>query len=198
MTMIQKALFVSAFTTMAAGFRPASFPFLHHSSKFFLQETLLTMNSSNEPDFDEPLSVMFQRGVVLQRMGDYESALSEYEMFVEAAKQCDVSPQKYAEVHGNIGAVHMKRRDGVAARRHFEEALRHREIGSTHVNLALLTLKEGSTTSDPSKGFGALKAAETHCRRAIALDDDSRSGATATKLLSDIEGMIEQAAKGSR
>ena len=41
----------------------------------------------------------------------------------------------------------------------FNLALKFRELGSAHVNLALLALAEGSTSNDPRDGIKALKEA---------------------------------------
>jgi tetratricopeptide (TPR) repeat protein len=142
---------------------------------------------------DEPLSARFQRAVVLQRSGDHLSALKEYQTFVKAAEQCELSPSTYAEVHGNIGAIYTKLRQIDEAKKHFKIALSYREIGSAHVNLALLTLSEGQTSSDPSDGIKALKTAREHCRKAADLNDDVNSVNTAKKLLRDIETMLQSA-----
>lgn len=142
---------------------------------------------------DEPLSARFQRAVVLQRAGDHQSALREYQTFIKAAEQCDVSPEMYAEVHVNIGAVYSKLGDRGEARRNFEIALRYRQLGSAHVNLALLALAEGRMVRDPREGVKALKEAEGHCRKAVELDDDDRCVIGATRLLNDIGNMLVQA-----
>ena len=142
---------------------------------------------------DEPLSSRFQRAVVLQRAGDHMSALKEYQTFVKAAEQCEVSPATYAEVHGNIGAIYTKLKQKVEARKNFEIALNYREIGSAHVNLALLTLAEGQLSSDPRVGLRALNEAKEHCRKAVELDDDINSVNGATRLLGDIEKMLQRA-----
>ena len=142
---------------------------------------------------DEPLSSRFQRAVVLQRSGDHLSALKEYQTFVKAAEQCELSPSTYAEVHGNIGAIYTKLRQIDEAKKHFKIALSYREIGSAHVNLALLALSEGQTSSDPNDGIQALKTAREHCRKAADLNDDVNSVNTANKLLGDIEIMLQRA-----
>lgn len=141
---------------------------------------------------DEPLSSKFQRAVVLQRAGDYSSALEEYETFVKAAKSCNVSPEKYAEVHVNMGAVYMKLGKRKEAKTNFEVALMYRQIGNAHVNLALLTLAEGQKSVDPADGMKALKEAEEHCRIAVDLNEDSYSFQRASTLLVDIEKMLAQ------
>jgi tetratricopeptide (TPR) repeat protein len=92
---------------------------------------------------DEPLSSRFQRAVVLQRAGDHRSALTEYQTFIKAAESCDVSPELYAEVHVNMGAIYTKLKDRNKAKQNFQKALFHRQLGSAHVNLALLALADG-------------------------------------------------------
>lgn len=141
---------------------------------------------------EEPLSVIFQRAVVLQRSGESDEALKDYDLFIKAAKQCDVSPEMYAEVHVNIGAVYFKENNTVLARHHFEQALKHRQVGTAYVNLALIALKEGSKTMNPRAGMSALREAKNQCVKAIELGDSPQSNAMATDLLEKIEGMMEK------
>jgi len=142
---------------------------------------------------DEPLSARFRRAVVLQRAGEYNSALKEYEIFVKAAEQCEISPSTYSEVRVNMGAIYTKLKRREEARKNFKIALQYREIGSAHVNLALLVLAEGQQSSDPRVGIRALKEAEEHCRKAVELNDDVHSVNGATRLLGDIKKMLSQA-----
>lgn len=167
---------------------------------------------------DEPLSFRFQRAVVLQRAGEYTDALQEYQMFVKAAESCNVSPELYAEVHVNMGAIFMKWKNWSEARTNFEKALNYREdnnMASAHVNLALLTLAEGrqqaamSSSSSLSQASSqkemndisrqCLKQAWGHCKQALSSvnqdDDDMVHSATrmaATRLMRDIEAMLKQ------
>ncbi len=141
---------------------------------------------------DEPLSARFQRAVVLQRAGDHTSALKEYETFVKAAEQCEISPSTYAEVRVNMGAIYAKLRRREEARESFEIALKYRDIGSAHVNLALLILAEGQQSTDPRVGIRALNEAKEHCETAVELNDDVHSVNGATRLLGDIEKMLSQ------
>ena len=141
---------------------------------------------------DEPLSSRFQRAVVLQRAGDHISALKEYETFIKAAESCDVSPELYAEVHVNMGAIYTKLKDRNEARDNFQKALRYRELGSAHVNLALLALADGQMSRDPSDGIKALKEARMHCLQALEIDDDVHSMNGARRLLKDVENMLQQ------
>ena len=141
---------------------------------------------------DEPLSARFQRAVVLQRAGDHMLALKEYQTFVKAAEQCDVSPSTYAEVYVNMGAVYTKLREKKEARKCFESALQYREIGNAHVNLALLVLSEGQSSLDPRDGMKALNLAKEHCSKAVELNDDVHSVNGATRLLGDIEKMFDE------
>jgi tetratricopeptide (TPR) repeat protein len=156
-------------------------------------------NNSNvrnvELDKEEPLSVLFQRAVALHRAGELEEALGTYELFLKAAKQCNVSPDMYAEIHVNIGAIKLKQPDqATAAKSSFETALKYRSnLGTAHVNLALLILKELSTITDATQALRALQDAKTHCEEAIySTDNDARSMAAATKIMQDIDGMISQ------
>ena len=57
----------------------------------------------------EPLNRIFQRAVVLQRMGDRSGCLREYEKFITVANVHDVDPMLYAEVHVNVGAIYAMR-----------------------------------------------------------------------------------------
>lgn len=164
---------------------------------------------------DEPLSFRFQRAVVLQRAGEYTDALQEYQMFVKAAESCNVSPELYAEVHVNMGAIFMKWKNWSEARTNFEKALNYREdnMASAHVNLALLILAEGrqqaamssSSLSQASSqkemndiSRQCLKQAWGHCEQALSSvkqDDDmvhSATRMTATRIMTDIEAMLKQ------
>lgn len=148
-------------------------------------------------DGEEPLSAMFQRAVVLQRAGNHEDALVIYERFVKAAKQCDVSPVLYAEVHVNMGAAHLKQKNAALAKFHFEQALKYRSVDTAHVNLALLALQEGSRISDPNKGIAALTNAKWHCEQALQLKKKGKDNSsnpqtqtTAMHLLEDIQRMF--------
>jgi len=149
---------------------------------------------------DESLLLRFQRAVVLQRAGQYNDALREYQTFVKAAESCNVSPEMYAEVHVNMGAIYMKLKDWTKARNNFKRAIDHRRRGkddddddennvrsaaSAHVNLALCLLAErqelslkgaaGATTGgtsalDRSRDVSALQEARYHCQRAMEED----------------------------
>jgi len=104
-----------------------------------------------------------------------------------------VSPELYAEVHVNVGAIYFQKRgDLVRAREHFETALRYRDLGSCRVNMALLALREGRRSGSAGDVVGreALVEAQGHCRRAIELEDDLRSVDGARRLLGDIEKML--------
>ena len=153
---------------------------------------------------DEPLSSRFQRAVVLQRAGDHMSALNEYQIFVKAAEQCDVSPAMYAEVLINMGAIYFsKLKDKQKARQQFETALTYRDIGSAHVNLALLTLSESQfQSSNPNTGVNiaedALLTARDHCTQAIQLNDNINTVNGATRLLNDIEAMLQNTQSQSK
>jgi tetratricopeptide (TPR) repeat protein len=131
-------------------------------------------------DNEEPLSVIFQRAVVLQRSGDHESALKEYQFFIKAAEGCDVSPSMYAEVHVNIGAVYAKDNANLElAKHHFELAIGYRpdNMGTAYVNLALLALRKGSSigADNPEIGIQCLEEAESYLNFAINQKDDSNN-----------------------
>jgi tetratricopeptide (TPR) repeat protein len=129
---------------------------------------------------------------MLQRSGDHEAALKEYDMFIKAAKSLDVSPERYSEVHINIGAAQIKNRNMEEAKYHFEQALGYRQIGKAYVNLAVLALQKASMTMDPSEGIAALQEAKIHCEKALALNDDRQSTVTANRLIDDIDRMLQQ------
>eukprot|EP00977_Amphora_coffeiformis_P019333 scaffold7168_cov182-Amphora_coffeaeformis.AAC.2 len=141
---------------------------------------------------EEPLSVMFQRAVVCQRAGNYEEALKEYKLILQAAQQCDVAPDKYAEVHGNLGALYLRNKDVARAKFHFQTALEHRPMGTVHVNLAVLLLQELSTVQDKTLGLEILAKAQRHCQDALALPEDGREHTVATRLLQDMDKMMSQ------
>jgi len=176
----------STITTTSRAPPNHSYPYLCRGHKMSYDDDGMTLAD------DEPLSSRFQRAVVLQRAGDHESALREYQLFVKAAEQCDVSPDLYAEVRVNMGAVFMKIKDRYEAKRNFELALQLRDMGSAHVNLALLALAEGQMSNDPRDGVRALKEAEGHCRKAVDLNDDVNAVNGATRLLGDIGKMLDQ------
>ena len=122
---------------------------------------------------EEPLSVIFQRGLILQRSGQYTQALQEYKFFVKAAEQCDVPAAMYAEVHVNMGAVYLRQQQQQQntntnttttkntttttnqhhrdrAKHHFLVAIQSRPLRTAYVNLALLLLQEGTSSSSSS------------------------------------------------
>lgn len=150
-----------------------------------------------ELDNDEPLSLMFRRGVVLQRSGELDQALKEYDLFLKAAQQCDVDAYKYAEVHVNMGAIHLRQKAPEQAKYHFGEALKHRQLGTAHVNLAVLTLQEASSSTSPQRGLDCVNNARNHCVEAIRLFEDEggqeASAGAAARLLGDIDKMLQQA-----
>jgi len=145
---------------------------------------------------EEPLSVTFNRAVVLQRSGDHEAALEKYQFFIRAAEGCDVSPSMYAEVHVNIGAVYAKNNHNLElAKHHFELAIGYRPVGTAYVNLALLLLRKGSSigADDPTIGMKCLEEAQSYLKSAIDLNDsDRQSKTTAVRLLEDVDVIMRQ------
>lgn len=161
------------------------------SSNRFNFSCFLSRNNDVVLADDEPLSARFQRAVVLQRAGDHMGALKEYETFIKAAESCDVDQEAFAEVHVNVGAINFKLKNMAEAKRNFQKALSFREMGSAHINLALLALAEGKASIDPSDGIDALKTAQIHCQRVLQLNDDKAAVPMAEKLLRDIEIMLQ-------
>ena len=146
-----------------------------------------------ELDNEDNLKALFERAVVLQRSGSTEEALQQYEMIIKAAKSTEQSPKIYAEVFVNMGACELKLHNNpTKAKQYFQNALQYRPIGTAYVNLALLTLKEGSQSTDPQVGLKALTEAKELCEQATALQDDPQSIATSQKLLQDIDNMLGQ------
>jgi tetratricopeptide (TPR) repeat protein len=145
-----------------------------------------------ELDNDENLKAIFERAVVLQRSGSHMEALEEYERFIKAAKSTNQDPKKYAEVFVNMGAIQLKSKNREMAKHYFKEAIKYRKIGTAYFNLALLVLQEGSQSTDPQVGLNALKEAKDLFEKAIELEDDKQSVATAAKLLDDIDIMLNQ------
>mmetsp|Transcript_15927 Transcript_15927/g.36741 ORF Transcript_15927/g.36741 Transcript_15927/m.36741 type:complete len:214 (-) Transcript_15927:625-1266(-) len=144
---------------------------------------------------EEPLSVIFQRGLVLQRSGDHEGALKEYKFFIKAAEGCGVSPEMFAEVHVNIGAVYFKDIENEdLAKHHFELAIQYRPIGTAYVNLALIALRKGSKAgaSDPATGRECLVEARSNLEKAIGLNDSEQTKAAAVQLLEDVNAIMGQ------
>eukprot|EP00536_Pseudo-nitzschia_multiseries_P002849 jgi/Psemu1/184473/e_gw1.39.87.1 len=144
---------------------------------------------------EEPLSVIFQRGLVLQRSGDYNGALKEYKFFIKAAEGCGVSPEMFAEVHVNIGAVYFKEIENEdLAKHHFELAIQYRPIGTAYVNLALIALRKGSQAgaSDPATGRVCLVEARSNLEKAIGLNDSEQTKMAAIQLLEDVDAIMGQ------
>ena len=148
---------------------------------------------------DEPLSAKFQRAVVLQRSGDYSSALAEYDTFLKAASQCQIPPEMCAEVHVNRGAIYFRTiKDFSMARTCFKQALEFREVGRAYVNLALLTLAEGQEMNDANeKAVERLQEARGYCLRASSLGNDRGTidvvtVESAKKILNDIDTMLQR------
>ena len=140
-----------------------------------------------ELENEEALSVLFQRALVLQRSGEIDQALEQYDLFCKAAVQCDVNPSQYAEVHVNMGAIYLRKSDRMLAKYHFDMALHHRPtMGKAHVNLAVLHLQHAQQQREKDKAMECLAAAKEHCQKAIALNDDSASVETATRLMKDV------------
>ena len=156
------------------------------------RQTILLKGQTVELDGDENLKALFERAVVLQRSGSTSEALVFYERFIKAAHHTNVEPQKYAEVYVNMGAIEIKSKNREMAKHYFKEALKHRKIGTAYVNLALLSLQEGSQSIDPRVGMKALTEAKELCQQATDLNDDPQAIKMATKLLKDIDTMLEQ------
>lgn len=158
---------------------------------------LLFQSSKTELENEEPLSVIFQRAVVLQRSGSYVEALDEYELFLKASAQCDVEPSQYAEVYGNMGALFLRQRNFEEARHHLQQALIHRpKLGAAHVNLAVVALQQAANMEPSStleeqgqNGIKFIEQAEQHCQDALDANADPRSVAMAKRLLEDIDRM---------
>lgn len=159
--------------------------------------------SSVELENEEPLSVIFQRAVVLQRAGSYPAALEEYDLFLKAARQCSVDPIRYAEVHVNRGAIFLRQGKTASAQEEFEAALEHRPtMGTALVNLAVLALQQASQSQSPQVGLECLETAQFYCQKVLdaassssslpSQDQDPQSVATATRLLKDIQQMMDQ------
>ena len=172
-------------------------------SKEVSRKDRITLSLSNprsiEKDNEEPLSVIFQRAMVLQRAGSYDEALKSYELFCRAAEQCNVDKSQYSEVLINMGAIYLKKGDNNSkeqAKHYFTTALKYRQNGMAHVNLAVLNLQQATsssiTTTDLTEEIKCLKTAKDHCDKAIKLNDDPRTVQTAKRLLSDIENMLNQ------
>ena len=127
---------------------------------------------------------------MLQRAGDKDGALDNYQIFLAAAKENEAPPDTYAEVLVNIGTIHAMRSDPVRAKQHFEEALQYRDIGSARVNLAVLLLQQVSAAAKSGalqRQEELVKEAMMHCQRTVALQDDPNAVASANRLLADIK-----------
>jgi tetratricopeptide (TPR) repeat protein len=175
---------------------------------------LPSTNSNFELIEDVPLNQIFQKAVVLQRMGDRSGCLAEYERFITVAQSHDVHPSLYAEVYANIGAIYAMQASASSstdvvnnitrkelrekAKYSFQEAVKYRpSLCSTYVNLSLLLLSEGkelgNTQSEQIQVKELLREARQCCERALGLDnDDERSRSLAYKLIGDIDKMMKQ------
>ncbi|KAL3941736.1 MAG: hypothetical protein SGBAC_003948 [Bacillariaceae sp.] len=160
---------------------------------------VLSMSSpQQELEGEENLKALFERAVVLQRTGgaeNLEDALGSYERFIKAAKSTKQDPKMYAEVYVNMGAIYLKEtplKDRQMAMECFLQAIQYRKVGNAYVNLALLTLQEGSQSRDPQVGIKALDGAKEFCESALELNQDPQSVAMAKKLLGDIQKMNQQ------
>jgi len=142
-----------------------------------------------QKDGEESLVHLFQRALVMQRSGDGEGALIEYERFIKAAKQCDVPPKQYAEVFVNMGAIELKLGHMEMAEHRFKQALKKRPLGNAHVNLAALSLQQLEKTTERSKALELIARAQSHCEKAVGLNDEDNSATMASKLLVDIHKM---------
>jgi tetratricopeptide (TPR) repeat protein len=151
-----------------------------------------------------PLNQIFQKAVVLQRMGDRTGALREYNHFLQVAETHDVDPALFAEVYANTAAIYAMQGKGAAdskemrvkAKEAFQQALKYRPgLGSAWVNLALLQLADGKElgANEQEKVKSVLKEARSCCERALGLDnDDERSRSLANKLIGGIDTMLKQ------
>ena len=136
------------------------------------------------------LEAIFLRALMLQRAGDKDGALDNYQIFLAAAKENEAPPDTYAEVLVNIGTIYAMRSDPVRAKQHFEEALQYRDIGSARVNLAVLLLQQVSAAAKSGalqRQEELVKEAMMHCQRTVALQDDPNAVASANRLLADIK-----------
>jgi tetratricopeptide (TPR) repeat protein len=158
------------------------------------------MSSAQQQELDgeENLKALFERAVVLQRTGgteNLEEALTSYIRFIKAAKSTNQDPKMYAEVYVNMGAIYLKEttlKDRQMAMECFLQAIEYRKVATAYVNLALLTLQEGSQSRDAQVGIKALDGAMDFCEKALELNQDPRSVAMAQKLLQDIQNMNQQ------
>ncbi|KAL7501438.1 hypothetical protein ACHAWT_010407 [Skeletonema menzelii] len=165
----------------------------------------ITSGSSQFSMEEIPLNQIFQKAVVLQRMGDRTGALQEYNHFLKVAETHDVDPSLYAEVYANTAAIYAMQGKGdnidgkemrARAKEAFQQALKYRpSLGSGWVNLALIQLAEGKEfgANEQDKVKSVLKEARSCCERALGLDnDDERSRSLANKLIGDIDTMLKQ------
>lgn len=174
-----------------------SLPSVWHTSHIRLFESN-TGGPTSEKDQEEPLITSFERAVVLQRAGQHDEAMKEYEFFLQAAGQCQdvVEPRMYAEVYGNMGALHLKRREYAEAKASLETALRYRpKFGTAYINLAVVELQVASrvqtTSQEQAKvAMDQIQQAKEYCQDALDCNSDPKSVTTAKKLLHDIETML--------
>merc|ERR1711903_315839 len=104
---------------------------------FLLQSRPSCVVRSRAADSDDDLRLrssetvslkdMWDRALTLQRAGQLDEALDAYEDFLSAADQNGVPPASTAEALGNVGAIHLRRKNLPAARASLEASLEHRE-----------------------------------------------------------------------
>ena len=94
-----------------------------------------------------------------------------------------------------MGAIYLKKGKAKEAAEQFNNALKYRQIGMAHVNLAVLNLQQATSSITIPTGEEAIQyltTAKDHCDKAVNLNDDPRTVETANRLLSDIDKMLSQ------
>jgi tetratricopeptide (TPR) repeat protein len=150
---------------------------------------------------------LFEQAVKHQNEGNLEEARKEYNELLLAMEEQNVPKRAMAEVYVNLGKICVQQKKYDKAKHHFELALKHRDIATAHVNLALLALSEGKVIEKGlchhvnSSSMGpitreSLNLAVEHCEKALALTnqvsdlygdniDDDKVRVLAEKIMSE-------------
>lgn len=121
---------------------------------------------------------MFEEAIKLQNTGNFKDAISIYNSLISTMEDYCVPKKAMSEIYVNLGKISSQQTDFKTAKKHFEMALKHRpNLGTAHVNLALLALSQGKVTSvsTDSKNVKdktsvkreSLLVAIKHCRKAL-------------------------------
>lgn len=166
-------------------------PWIYTSKPFQSRHRASTGGSSeNIPEISHGRAV-FEQAVKYHKLGQFERAKNSYTGLIAAIEDQCVPKKAMAEVYVNIGNIYSQQKDIKNAKKYFTTALEHRNIGTAHVNLALIALSEGKIITDKNADHNNnndmiqpikrefLLVAIHHCEEAIkGIENDIKSGET--------------------